>query len=34
MVLLYWMTENEWMDIHYYSPSNVIEEKDGDTMAH
>jgi len=25
------MTENEWKDIHYYSPSNAIEEKDGDT---
>jgi hypothetical protein len=27
----YWMTEDEWMDTHYYSPSNMLEEKDRDT---
>ncbi|HEY6885081.1 MAG TPA: hypothetical protein VI278_13690 [Nitrososphaeraceae archaeon] len=27
----YWMTEDEWMDIHYYPPSNMLKEKDHDT---
>ena len=26
----YWMSEDEWMDIHSYSPSNASEEKQGD----
>ncbi|HZA08388.1 MAG TPA: hypothetical protein VE619_11850 [Nitrososphaeraceae archaeon] len=28
---VYWMTEDEWMDAHYYSPSSMLEEKDRDT---
>jgi hypothetical protein len=27
----YWMTEDEWMDLHYYSPCYALGEKDGDT---
>ena len=27
----YWMTEDEWMDLHYYSPSYALGEKDGET---
>ncbi len=26
----YWMSEDEWMDIHSYSPSHASEEKDDD----
>jgi hypothetical protein len=24
----YWMTKDEWMDIHHYPPPNVSEEKE------
>ena len=26
----YWMSEDEWLDIHSYSPLNASEEKEGD----
>jgi hypothetical protein len=26
----YWMSEDEWMDIHSYSPLNASEEKEAD----
>jgi hypothetical protein len=26
----YWLTKDEWMDLHYYSPSSVLEEEKDD----
>ncbi|HEY9386348.1 MAG TPA: hypothetical protein VIP70_04865 [Nitrososphaeraceae archaeon] len=29
----YWMTKDEWMDIHHYSPPNISDQKGEDDNA-